>query len=140
MRLSKPIKGKKSVTLWFEQEKDQGYRLTTVDATNLLDAKEKASSEKEITTEKEKKGTEFAQLIQQLGNPQTLGLGGNARWRNGLSRNLPATRATRSGDGIQEKKPRNWCWYKKGDIIGRSTDRHQGSFLSPGWEPLDFRS
>ena len=64
--------GKKSVTLWFEQEKDQGYRLTTVDATNLLDAKEKASSEKEITTEKEKKGTEFAQLIKQLGNPQRL--------------------------------------------------------------------
>ena len=47
--------GKKSVTLWFEQEKDQGYRLTTVDATNLLDAKEKTSSEKEITTEKRKK-------------------------------------------------------------------------------------
>ena len=64
--------GKKSVTLWFEQEKDQGYRLTMVDATNLLDAKEKTSSEKEITTEKEKKGTEFAQLIQQLGNPQRL--------------------------------------------------------------------
>ena len=64
--------GKKSVTLWFEQEKDQGYRLTTVDATNLLDAKEKASSEKEITTEKEKKGTEFAQLMKQLGNPQRL--------------------------------------------------------------------
>ena len=64
--------GKKSVALWFEQEKDQGYRLTTVDATNLLDAKEKTSSEKEITTEKEKKGTEFAQLIQQLGNPQRL--------------------------------------------------------------------
>ncbi|MBT0908054.1 hypothetical protein KJR05_08725 [Streptococcus parasanguinis] len=64
--------GKKSVTLWFEQEKDQGYRLTMVDATNLLDVKEKTSSEKEITTEKEKKGTEFAQLIQQLGNPQRL--------------------------------------------------------------------
>ena len=64
--------GKKSVTLWFEQERDQGYRLTMVDATNLLDAKEKTSSEKEITTEKEKKGTEFAQLIKQLGNPQRL--------------------------------------------------------------------
>ena len=64
--------GKKSVTLWFEQEKDQGYRLMMVDATNLLNAKEKTSSEKEITTEKEKKGTEFAQLIQQLGNPQRL--------------------------------------------------------------------
>ena len=64
--------GKKSVNLWFEEEKDQGYRLTTVDATNLLDAKEKTSSEKEITTEKEKKGTEFAQLIKQLGNPQRL--------------------------------------------------------------------
>ena len=64
--------GKKSVSLWFEEEKDQGYRLTTVDATNLLDAKEKTSSEKEITTEKEKKGTEFAQLIQELGNPQRL--------------------------------------------------------------------
>ena len=64
--------GKKSVTLWFEQEKDQGYRLTMVDATNLLDAKEKTSSEKEITTEKEHKGTEFAQLIKKLGNPQRL--------------------------------------------------------------------
>ena len=51
--------GKKSVTLWFEQERDQGYRLTMVDATNLLD-------------EKEKKGTEFAQLIKKLGNPQRL--------------------------------------------------------------------
>ena len=51
---------------------------------------------------KKKKGTEFAQLIQQLGNPQRL-VWGNARWRNGLSRDLPATRATRSGDGIQEK-------------------------------------
>ena len=47
--------GKKSVTLWFEQEKDQGYRLMMVDATNLQNAKEKTSSEKEITTEKEKK-------------------------------------------------------------------------------------
>ena len=72
MQLSKPIRARKVVTLWFEQEKDQGYRLTTVDATNLLDAKEKTSSEKEITTEKEKKGTEFAQLIMQLGNPQRL--------------------------------------------------------------------
>ncbi len=48
---------------------------------------------------------------------------------------LASARAARSGDGIQEKKPRKWCWYKKGDIIGRSTDRHQGSFLSPGWKP-----
>ena len=65
-------KGKKSVTLWFEQEQDKGYRLTMVDVTNLLDAKEKTSSEKEITTEKEHKGAEFAQLIKQLGNPQRL--------------------------------------------------------------------
>ena len=36
----------------------------------------------------------------------TLGLGGNARWRNGLSRDLPGARAARSGDGIQEKKPK----------------------------------
>ena len=43
-----------------------------VDATNLLDVKEKTNSEKEITTEKEKKGTEFAQLIKKLGNPQRL--------------------------------------------------------------------
>ena len=64
--------GKKSVNLWFEEEKDQGYRLTMVDATNLLDVKEKTNSEKEITTEKEKKGTEFAQLIKKLGNPQRL--------------------------------------------------------------------
>ena len=64
--------GKKSVNLWFEEEKDQGYRLTMVDATNLLDAKEKTSSEKEITTEKEHKGAEFAQLIKKLGNPQRL--------------------------------------------------------------------
>ena len=64
--------GKKSVTLWFEQERDQGYRLMMVDATNLLDAKEKTSSEKEITTDKEHKGAEFAQLIQKLGNPQRL--------------------------------------------------------------------
>ena len=42
-------------TLWFEQERDQGYRLTMVDATNLLDVKEKTNSEKEITTEKEKR-------------------------------------------------------------------------------------
>ena len=63
---------KKNVSLWFEQEKDQGYRLTMVDATNLLEAKEKATSKKEITTEKGKKGTEFAQLIKKLGNPQRL--------------------------------------------------------------------
>ena len=63
---------KKNVTLWFEQEKDQGYRLTMVDATNLLEAKEKVTSKKEITTEKGKKGTEFAQLIKKLGNPQRL--------------------------------------------------------------------
>jgi hypothetical protein len=63
---------KKNVTLWFEQEKDQGYRLTMVDATNLLEAKEKATSKKEITIEKGKKGTEFAQLIKKLGNPQRL--------------------------------------------------------------------
>ena len=66
------VHGKKSVTLWFEQEKDQGYRLTMVDATNLLDANEKASSEKEITTEKENKGTELARLINKLGTPQRL--------------------------------------------------------------------
>ena len=65
-------KGKKSVTLWFEQEQDKGYRLTMVDATNLLDPTEKSSSEKEITIEKGKKGTDFAQLIQKLGNPQGL--------------------------------------------------------------------
>ena len=64
--------GKKSVNLWFEEEKDQGYRLTMVDATNLLDANEKASSEKEITTEKENKGTELAHLINKLGTPQRL--------------------------------------------------------------------
>ena len=63
---------KKNVSLWFEQEKDQGYRLTMVDATNLLEAKEKATSKKEITIEKGKKGTEFAQLIKKLGNPQRL--------------------------------------------------------------------
>ena len=68
--------GKKSVNLWFEEEKDQGYRLTMVDATNLLDAKEKATSKKEIIIEKGKKGTEFAQLIKQLGNPQRLIWGG----------------------------------------------------------------
>ena len=61
--------GKKSVNLWFEEEKDQGYRLT-------MDAKEKTSSEKEITTEKEHKGAEFAQLIKKLGNPQRLIWGG----------------------------------------------------------------
>ena len=94
--------GKKSVSLWFEQEKDQGYRLTMVDATNLLDEKEKTSSEKEITAEKEKKGTEFAQLIKKLGNPQRL-IWGSVRWRNGVSRDLPTTRAVRSGNGIQEK-------------------------------------
>ena len=66
------VHGKKSVTLWFEQEKDQGYRLTMVDATNLLDANEKASSEKEITSEKENKGTELAHLINKLGTPQRL--------------------------------------------------------------------
>ena len=60
------------MTLWFEQERDQGYRLTMVDATNLLDVKEKTNSEKEITTEKREKGTEFAQLIKKLGNPQRL--------------------------------------------------------------------
>lgn len=65
-------KGKKSVTLWFEQEQDKGYRLTMVDATNLLDPTEKSSNEKEITIEKGKKGTDFAQLIQKLGNPQRL--------------------------------------------------------------------
>ena len=43
-----------------------------VDATNLLDPTEKSSSEKEITIEKGKKGTEFAQLIQKLGNPHGL--------------------------------------------------------------------
>ena len=64
--------GKKSVNLWFEEVKDQGYRLTMVDATNLVDAKEKTSSEKEIITEKEHKGAEFAQLIKKLGNPQRL--------------------------------------------------------------------
>ena len=51
---------------------------------------------------KKRKGTEFAQLIKKLGNPQRL-VWGNARWRNGLSRDLPATRTARSGDGIQEK-------------------------------------
>ena len=43
--------GKKSVNLWFEEE---------------------TSSEKEIITEKEHKGAEFAQLIKKLGNPQRL--------------------------------------------------------------------
>ena len=36
------------------------------------EAKEKVTSKKEITTEKGKKGTEFAQLIKKLGNPQRL--------------------------------------------------------------------
>ena len=45
---------------------------------------------------------EFAQLIKKLGNPQRL-IWGSVRWRNGVSRDLPATRAVRSGNGIQEK-------------------------------------
>ena len=46
-----------------------------VDATNLLEAKEKATSKKEITIEKGKKGTEFAQLIKKLGNPPNVWFG-----------------------------------------------------------------
>lgn len=59
-----------------------------------------------------------------------LGLGGNARWRNGLSRDLP-----RQPEVVMEskKKAKN---SKKGDIIDQRTD--QGSFLLPGWSWLDF--
>ena len=39
-----------------------------------------------------------------------------------------------------KKKVRNWCWYKKGEIIGRSRDEYQGSFGPPGSNLLDFRS
>ena len=63
--------GKKSVTLWFEQEKRPGVSLDDSGCDEFVGCKEKASSEKEITTEKEK-STEFAQLIKQLGNPQRL--------------------------------------------------------------------
>ena len=93
MRLSKPIRARKGVDLVvLNRKRDQGYRLTMVDATNLLDVKEKTNSEKEITTEKEKKGTEFAQLIKKLGNPQRIGLGGNAKmaeWAIARSYQLP---------------------------------------------------
>ena len=102
MRLKQTDQGKKSVTLWFEQEKDQGYRLTTVDATNLLDAKEKQAVRKKSLLKKRKRYRirPAYSATREILNAWS---GGNARWRNGLSRDLPATRATRSGDGIQEK-------------------------------------
>ncbi len=136
MRLKQTDQGKKSVTLWFEQEKDQGYRLTMVDATNLLDVKEKTNSEKEITTEKEQKRYRIRPAYSATRKSSTLNLGEVSDGGMGY-------RATYQVPGQSEvvmefkKKPRNWCWYKKGDIIGRSTDRHQGSFLSPGWGRLE---
>ena len=47
--------GKKSVTLWFEQERDQGYRLTMVDATNLLDVKRRQTVRKKSLLKREKR-------------------------------------------------------------------------------------
>ena len=38
--------GKKSVSLWFEQVENKGYRLTMVDATNLLEHQDQEASGK----------------------------------------------------------------------------------------------
>ncbi len=67
--------------------------------------KEKTSSEKEITTEKEKR-YRIAQLIKQLGNPQRLVWGeiDGGMW---LSRDYTSYQGSQKYDGIQEKKPRN---------------------------------
>ncbi|MFR4638478.1 MAG: hypothetical protein ACLT8H_03590 [Streptococcus parasanguinis] len=64
--------GKKSVTLWFEQEKDQGYRLTMVDATNLLDTKRRQAVRKKSLLKKRKKVQNSPSSLRQLGNPQRL--------------------------------------------------------------------
>ena len=100
--------------------------MTTVDATNLLDAKRTQAVRKKSLLKKEKR-YRIRPAYSATRKSSTLGLGGNARWRNGLSRDLPATRAARSGDGIQEKA-KKLVVGRRGDIIGRSTDRHQGSF------------
>ena len=94
MRLSKTDQGKKSVTLWFEQEKDQGYRLTTVDETNLLDAKEKASSEKEIT-QKRKRYRILPSYSVTRKSHSTLGIQGNAECGMGYRATYQLPRATK---------------------------------------------
>ena len=63
--------GKKSVSLWFEQVENKGYRLTMVDATNLLEHQDQeASGKKEAGKSKEVQGVD--QILNSLGNPQRL--------------------------------------------------------------------
>ena len=63
--------GKKSVSLWFEQVENKGYRLTMVDATNLLEHQDQeASGKKEAGKDKEVQGVD--QILNRLGNPQRL--------------------------------------------------------------------
>lgn len=63
--------GKKSVSLWFEQVENKGYRLTMVDATNLLEHQDQeASGKKEAGKSKEVQGVD--QILNRLGNPQRL--------------------------------------------------------------------
>lgn len=77
--------------------------MTMVDATNLLDANEKASSErKKSLLKKKNKGTELAHLINKL-EPTTLSLGELLIEKKVFS-HLPNTRPGRSSAMELKKK------------------------------------